>query len=235
MWMGWMCALRRQVRRRCAMQASGVHCLRRPSVGSEILLTVLLGIVLAAAVIVFLGLRLRPAAAVIAKAQTENTVNRLVEEAVLADLSQRELGYSDFVTIQRDSSGNITALTTDMAAMNQLRGQLIECILGELDGVDVSEIQIPLGSLLDIDILWAKGPSLRLHSMSVGTVSAEFESEFISAGVNQTLHRIWLKVKVPLTLMLPGDRVETEVSTRLCVAETVIVGKVPDAYLNVAK
>ena len=232
--MGWTRALRRRVRRRSALRAGGMSCPRRPSTGHEILLTVLLGTMLAVLVIIFLGLRLRPAAAVIAKAQAENTVNRLVEEAVLADLSQRELGYSDFVTIQRDSGGNITALSTDMAAMNQLRGQLIECILGELDGVDVSAIQIPLGSLLDIDILWAKGPSLRLHSMSVGTVSAEFESEFTSAGANQTLHRIWLKVQVPLTLMLPGDRVETEVSTRLCVAETVIVGKVPDAYLNLA-
>lgn len=232
--MGWMYTLRRRVRRRSAVRIERVRCPRCRGVGWDILLTVLIGVSLAAAVIILLGVRLRPAAAVIARTQAENTVNRVVEEAVLADLSQREIGYGDFVTIQRDSAGNITALTTDMAAINQLRGQLIECVLGEVEGVDVSAIQVPLGSLLDIDLFWAKGPSLCLHSMSVGTVSAEFESEFTSAGVNQTRHRIWLDVQVPLTLILPGDRVETEVDTRLCVAETVIVGKVPDAYLNLA-
>jgi len=179
-----------------------------------------------------LGVRIRPVAALAAKTQAENTVNQTVEEAVLSDLSQRMVGYNDFVSIHRDGSGAITALTTDMTAMNVLRGHLLECILEKLEGVHVSDIHIPLGSLLDIDVLWAKGPELKVHSMSVGTVSAEFESEFTGAGVNQTLHRIWLEVSVPLTLLLPGDRVDTQVDTRLCVAETVIVGEVPQAYLG---
>lgn len=232
MWTGWSRALRRQFRRRSAIRTAPRPA--RRSLGQEVVLTVLAGLAFAVAAIVLLGMRLRPMAAIIAKAQAENTINRVVEEAVLADLSQREIGYSDFVTIQRDSSGAITALTTDMAEMNRLRGQLIECVLGEVEGVDVASIQVPLGSLLDLDVLWAKGPSLRLHGMSVGTVSAEFDSEFTSAGVNQTLHRIWLEVHVPLTLMLPGGQVDTDVNTRLCVAETVIVGQVPDAYLNLA-
>ena len=68
--------------------------------------------------------------------------------------------------------------------------------------------------------------------MTVGTVDGEFFSEFTSAGVNQTLHRICLKLTVPLTLMLPGGAVETVSETELCVAETVIVGQVPQTYLD---
>lgn len=200
--------------------------------GCELILTLLLGISVAAGAVVLLGMQMRPLAAVAAKAQAENMVNRLVEETILKDLEQRPLGYDDLVTIQRDGSGTITALTADMAAMNLLRGQLLEHLLEELGGIHVSDIHIPLGSVLDVDILWAKGPNLKVHSMSVGTVSAEFESEFTGAGVNQTLHRIWLEVKVPLTMILPGDRVETQVTNRLCVAETVVVGKVPDTYLQ---
>ena len=200
----------------------------------ELVLTLMLGIVVAVAIIVVLGMRIRPVAALAARAQAENAVNRTVEEAVLLDLSQRTVGYGDFVSIQRDSDGAITALITDMAAMNVLRGQLLECVLEKLEGMHVSDIHIPLGSLLDIDVLWAKGPELKVHSMSVGTVTAEFESEFTGAGVNQTLHRIWLEVSVPLTLILPGDRVDAQVDTRLCIAETVIVGKVPQAYLGSA-
>ena len=68
--------------------------------------------------------------------------------------------------------------------------------------------------------------------MTVGTISAEFESDFTAAGVNQTLHRIWLELSVPLTVMLPGGEVQAELNSRLCVAETVIVGNVPSTYLQ---
>ena len=105
-------------------------------------------------------------------------------------------------------------------------------ILEALGEVDVSDIQVPLGSLFDLEPLWAKGPSLKAKAMTVGTVRAEFDSQLASAGVNQTLHRIWMEVDVPMTLLLPGGAVEVTVSTRLCVAETVIVGKVPDTYLQ---
>ena len=224
--------VQRSVRRRTACRGGRSPMERSSFPGYELLLTLLLGVGVAAGAVVLLGMQMRPLAAVAAKAQIENMVNHLVEETILTDLEQRPLGYNDLVTIQRDSSGTITALTTDMAAINLLRGQLLEHLLEELGGIRVSDIHIPLGSILDIDILWAKGPNLKVHSMSVGTVSAEFESEFTGAGVNQTMHRIWLEVKVPLILILPGDRVETQVTSRLCVAETVVVGKVPDTYLQ---
>lgn len=223
----WKRELRRNMRR---------SCLRRDnrSRKTEPLLTLMTAMLLAGGIVSLFGLRIRPLVATAARAQAENTVNRMVEEAVFIDLQQRGVGYSDFVTIQRDNSGAIIALTTDMAAMNRLRGRLLECVLEKLDGIQMSDIQIPLSSLLDLDFLWATGPKLKIRSMSVGTVSAEFESEFQDAGVNQTIHRIWLQVTVPLKLILPGERLETQVDTRLCVAETVIVGQVPDAYLQKA-
>ncbi len=203
--------------------------------GQEWALSILLGVVLAAAVIFALGTHLRPTAAVLAQAQTENTVKSMVEEIVREQMSERGIGYDTFVSIQRDNRGTITALTTDMAALNQMRSILVEQILQNLDGLSSEQIRVPLGSLLHMDILWGKGPSLRLEVLSAGTVEAEFESEFVSAGVNQTMHQIWLNVRVPLTMLLPGKRIDTQVSTRLCVAETVIVGQVPDTYLHSAR
>lgn len=198
----------------------------------EICLTVILALSLAVAVIVAIEMRIRPLAEEIAKSQVQNTMTALVEKTVMDELGRRELGYKDFVTIQRDESGAITALTTDMAEMNRLRADLMSQVLKALETVDVSAIDIPLGSLLDVDFLWAKGPSFRLYAMSVGTVSAEYESEFTSAGINQTLHRIWMEVSIPIRLMLPGGSLDTAADTRLCVAETVIVGTVPSAYFS---
>ena len=197
----------------------------------ELILTLMVGCVLGVWLIIFLGERIRPVAALAARTQGENTMIRVVEDAVEEVLQQQEMAYSDFVTIQRSSSGEICAVTTDAASMNRFRSCVLERVLEKLEGIQVSDIHIPLGSLLDIDFLWAKGPEFKVHSMSVGTVHAEFQSEFTGAGVNQTLHRIWLEVTVPLTLILPGDRVETQAITRIPIAETVIVGEVPN-YLR---
>lgn len=217
----------RRVRRPRAKGSS-----ERCRTGIETLFTVFVGFGLAGAVIILLGARLRPAVATVAKTQAENMVTYFVEETVLSDLNQRSLGYNDFITIQRDSAGTITALTTNMSEMNRLRGSIMACVLERLGEVDVSSVRIPLGNLFGIDFLWGKGPSLHLRAMTVGSVSAEFESEFTSAGVNQTLHRIWLEVRVPLSLILPGEQVDTQACTRVCVAETVIVGQVPEAYFQ---
>ena len=199
---------------------------------NPIILTLAVAFLVAISIITLLESKLRPVVAKIATAQTQNTMTAVVESAVTADLASRQVSYSDFVTIQRDERGAITALTTNMAQMNLLRAELTTAILEALEGVDISEIQVPLGSLFGLEPLWAKGPSLKARAMTVGTVQAEFDSQLASAGVNQTLHRISIEVSIPMTLMLPGGEVETSLHTRLCIAETVIVGQVPDTYLQ---
>ena len=202
---------------------------------SPALVTLAVALVVAGSIIALLEHKLRPVVAEIASAQVQNTMTAVVEGAVTADLAARQVSYVDFVTIQRDEGGAITALTTDMARMNLLRAELTAAILEALEGVDVSDIEVPIGSLFDLEPLWAKGPALKAKAMTVGTVRAEFDSQLTSAGVNQTLHRIWIEVEVPMTLLLPGGEVETALHTQLCVAETVIVGRVPDTYLQVGQ
>ena len=127
------------------------------------------------------------------------------------------------------------AVTIAQAQLQNDAARLVERVLDALEGVGVLQLRIPLGSLLDLDVLWGLGPSLKVHAMAVGTADARFSSSFSEAGVNQTLHRIELELTVPMTLLLPGGPVETESVTRLCVAETVIVGRVPDAYLQMER
>lgn len=199
------------------------------------LLTLAVALLVAGTVIALLESKLRPVVAEIAAAQAQNTMTAVIENAVTADLAARQVGYSDLIVIQRDERGVITALTTDMAQMNLLRAELTSAILEALEEVNISNIQVPLGSLFDLEPLWAKGPALKARAMTVGTVRAEFDSQLTSAGVNQTLHRIWMEINVPMTLLLPGGEVETALHTRLCVAETVIVGQVPDTYLHLGQ
>ena len=223
----WKHTLRRGLRGRRRTPGGGGGFALPP-----LLVTLVVAILVAVCTIRSLETRLRPVILEAARAQTKNTMTAVLEQAVREDLAERAVSYADLIRIHRDSSGAISSLTTDMAALNLLRTELVDQVLVTLQGVDVSIVEIPLGSLFDSELVWARGPAIQAHAMWVGTVSAEFESQFSAAGVNQTIHRIWMEVSVPLTVLLPGGGVEVPVDTRLCITETVIVGKVPNTYLN---
>ena len=171
--------------------------------------------------------RLRPVLLTAAQVQTKNAVTSIAETAIMSELERHAFGYADLVYVERNSDGMITAITTDMAAMNRLRSTLVEMMLEHLSVIDEEEILIPVGSLIDSELLWGRGPTIKARAFIVGTVSAEFRSEFSAAGVNQTLHKIMLELSVPMTVLLPGTQLEVCVDTALCIAETVIVGNVP--------
>ena len=174
---------------------------------------------------------LRPVLAAAARYQVRSQVTAAVEQWAARDLQERGVDYSDFVTITRDEAGEITALSADMARLNLLRAELSAHLLERLEDSQL-ELTIPVGSLLPLEPTWARGPELHLRALALGTASAEFESEFPSAGINQTRHRLWLELSVPVTVLLPGGGEELTVDSRLCVAETVIVGQVPQTWFQ---
>ena len=174
---------------------------------------------------------LRPVLAAAARYQVRSQVTAAVEQWAAQDLQQRGVDYSDFVTITRNDAGEIVSLSADMAALNLLRAELSAHLLERLEDSQL-ELTIPVGSLLPIEPTWARGPELHLRALALGTASAEFESEFTSAGINQTRHRLWLRLSVPVTVLLPGGGEEVAVDSRLCVAETVIVGQVPQTWFQ---
>lgn len=174
---------------------------------------------------------LRPVLSAAARYQVQRQVTAAVEQWAARDLQERGVDYSDFVTITRNEAGEITALSADMARLNLLRAELSAHLLERLEDSQL-ELTVPVGSLLPLEPTWARGPELHLRALALGTASAEFESEFTSAGINQTRHRLWLELSVPVTVLLPGGGEELTVDSRLCVAETVIVGQVPQTWFQ---
>ena len=175
---------------------------------------------------------LRPVLAAAARYQVRSQVTAAVEQWAARDLQERGVDYSDFVTITRNEAGEITALSADMARLNLLRAELSAHLLRQLEDSRSLDLAVPVGSLLPFEPTWARGPDLHLRALALGTASAEFESEFTSAGINQTRHRLWLELSVPVTVLLPGGGEELTVDSRLCVAETVIVGQVPQTWFQ---
>lgn len=191
-------------------------------------LTPLAGIGLALLLILQLNARLRPVLLELALDQTSNRLTAVIDRAV----AQQAISYGDLVTLKRAEDGGIAALTSNMAQANALRAQLLDAALAALDGLGELEISIPLGTILGWDLLSGRGPGIKVKTLYTGTASAEFENQFSTAGINQTCHQIFFQIHADITVLLPGRQCRTQVTSRVCIAETVIVGKVPETYLH---
>ena len=162
--------------------------------------------------------------------RVSNSVNRLVNEAVYDAIDSGDIQYDELITLQKDASGNIAALQSNMAAFNRLQADISGDVLDRLGQVSDTELAIPLGTLTGSALLAGRGPKFRVRMQSIGSCTAHFENAFDHAGINQTTHSILLYVDVSVTILLPGFSTYTKVSNAFSVAETVIVGDVPDTY-----
>lgn len=174
--------------------------------------------------------QMQPLLESLATTRVSNTVNRIVSEAVEEAIESGNISYNDLITFEKDNEGQITAIYSNMAAFNRLQSKILDIILARIDQVPARELSIPIGSLTGSVLLAGRGPSISVRMESVGSSSAWFENEFTSAGINQTKHQIVLNIDVAVSILLPGFSTATVVSNAVTVAETVIVGAVPDTY-----
>ena len=173
---------------------------------------------------------MKPILSNLAVSRVHNTVNRIVASAVNDELSRGVISYDALVTMEKDAGGRITALRSNMSEVNRLQSAVSDNILQRLGEVSTAELAIPVGTLTGSALLAGRGTPIRIRMQSVGSASASFHDEFIAAGINQTRHRILLRIDVQMSILLPGFTTSTRVSNDISVAETVIVGDVPETY-----
>ena len=189
----------------------------------------LTGILLLALLILLLA-HLRPVLTSMATARVSNSVNRIVAAAVEEAIQRGDINYEAFVTFEKDATGRVTALRSNVAEVNRMQSAISEEILHRLSEVSTSELRIPIGTLTGSALLSGRGPYITVRMQAVGSASAVFRNEFSAAGINQTRHQILLEVDVYMSILLPGIRTSTTVANEIAVAETVIVGSVPESY-----
>lgn len=177
--------------------------------------------------------RLRPAIETMAVSSAKNRISETVSRAVADCVMEQQLSYQDFITVETDASGQVTCLTSNLSAASLLRREIVGYITEKLDALRQESFGIPVGTLTGWLLLSGKGPSIRVELLSFGDVDTQLSQCFEEAGINQTLHQVFLDVSVTVYLLIPGETLTTETDSRICVAETVIVGQVPDTYLYV--
>ena len=154
-----------------------------------------------------------------------------VNDAVYYTLSD-EIRYEDLVTITRDKEGEIVAVAANPLKINKIARDTASISQSNLKNLSLNGIPIPLGALTGIEAFAGLGPSIHFRIIPVSSVSCDYSSTFDSVGINQTKHCIYLNVIADISIVMPSRTENFAVTTEILIGESVLVGRVPDAYLQ---
>ena len=198
-----------------------------------------LGLKLIALALILIGVFLiaeasfRPMIEEINAFECHEIVARIINDAVLAELERNGADYSALVTLSMNSEGDVTSVQSNIVNINRLKTNVAERVEREIERLSAVDIQIPIGTLLGIQLFHGRGFSVGMTVEPIGYATTTIISEFTEAGINQTLHRIVIEISADVDALIPGYQTRVPVKTAIVAAETVIVGRVPDAYTHV--
>ncbi|MBQ4518107.1 MAG: sporulation protein YunB [Clostridia bacterium] len=194
-------------------------------------LIILLFVTMTVTMVVYFLKSVQPLLLEMARNQTKVIAEQAVQKAV-GELFE-EASYTDFIKLSRLEDGTISALESDMMQVNRLKAETSAAIQNAISEVDETEICIPLGSVTGSVLFAGMGPDLPVSLVPYGRTKVDFKSEFTEAGINQTHLEISLMAKSNVGIIMPTGRTKAEIITELPVVQTIIVGKIPENYVNI--
>lgn len=189
-------------------------------------------VVLAIVLLVFFRYKYSEAIRGLAETQVKNATSDLINDAVDKQIENSNIHYDRIVYFEKDLNGRITALKTNMSEVNRLKTDILNLINDEILALDTTDLGIPLGSLILPEILSGRGPEIPVQILSIRNSDASFTSNFTEAGINQTLQQLNMHVSVDVAVLVLGETNYFTISSQVVVAETIIVGQVPDTFFQ---
>ena len=164
-------------------------------------------------------------------AKVRSLSQRAVENAVKQVINSSVV-YDTLVMSTRDNNGKIVTISSNSATINMLALELSDKAQSALSQMGATGIDIPIGSFSGMPIFTGRGPTVNIKMLPIGTINCKFESTFTEAGINQTNHRIFLKVISSVSVILPTANQVVKTETQLMISESIIVGEIPQTYLH---
>ena len=161
-----------------------------------------------------------------------NATSDLINDAIDRQIDLGNIHYDRIVYFEKDLDGRITALKTNMTEVNRLKTAILNLINDEILALDTSDITIPIGSLLLPEFFSGRGFEIPIQILSIRNSDASFHSYFSEAGINQTLQQLTMDVSVDVSVLVLGKTESFTVTSQVVVAETIIVGQVPDTFFQ---
>lgn len=183
-------------------------------------------------VILFIDKNIRPAVISMSEAKVKSITLNAINNAII-DTMGYNLKYSDLITVVKDKEGKIVALEANTIRMNMLASEIALIAYNNINKIGSQGVFIPIGSIVGGELLAGQGPLIYVKIVPASSVRTDFVTEFQTAGINQTRHKIFLKVTTQIKIVAPTGSEKLEVATQIPIAETVIVGDVPNNFVNV--
>ncbi|WP_028308574.1 sporulation protein YunB [Desulfitibacter alkalitolerans] len=191
----------------------------------------LLVIVLLFFLIVFIleGL-LKPTLKTLAETQAQWTATEAIHQAILEEIAS-DIKYTDLVIPHKDRDDRVVFMQANLIVVNRLASESVLKVQKHLEEMRTENFYIPLGQITGIKLLANLGPKIKFKLLPVGTVRVQISDDFSQAGINQTRHKIYLNVSSDMRIAFPLIATETNVEARVPIADSIIVGPVPDTYM----
>lgn len=198
----------------------------------RIIRTFLLVVVVLFVLLIVFRIRYHDAIRELAETQVRNSTSDLINDAIDKQIESGNIRYDRIVYFEKDLEGRITALKTNMSEVNRLKTSILNLINDEILALDTMDIAIPAGSLLLPEFFSGRGPGIPIQILSIRNSDGSFTSHFSEAGINQTLQQLIMDVSVDVSVLVLGKAESFTVSSQVVVAETIIVGQVPNTFFQ---
>lgn len=144
----------------------------------------------------------------------------------------KQTNYSNIVELVKDENGNISVIKTDVVKINEIASDIAVAIQEKLTQTQNENIRIPIGSFTGNRYLAGFGPSVKIKVIPAGNIITDIKTEFVSTGINQSVHRIYLELRCNSSILTPFNTYEKEIVNQVLLVETVIIGDIPSSYYN---
>ena len=198
----------------------------------RLLSLVIFCVFLCAVLLMVFRIRYHDAIRELAQTQVKNATSDLINDAIDEQIDLGNIQYDRIVYFEKDLDGKITALKTNMTEVNRLKTAILNLINDEILALDTTDIHIPIGSLLLPELFSGRGYGIPIQVLSIRNSDASFHSYFTEAGINQTLQQLTMDVSVDVSVLVLGKTESFTVTSQVVVAETIIVGQVPDTFFQ---
>lgn len=197
---------------------------------AKVLFTISILLALAILLLIFVDIRMKPVAKTFGVNEARSEAIATINDAVGKVLRDNEINYDTLMSFEKSGSGSITAVKANSGQIDLLKYKVTDQAIKNLKALKNHEYGIPLGTLIGGQIFSGLGPTVYIDVEPIGSVNAQIDNKFSSAGINQTRQQIYLDVKTEIMVILASYDTKVNIETNYCIADTVIVGSVPDSY-----
>jgi len=178
----------------------------------------------------YIDKNIRPSIVAISEVKAKQVTTQAINNTIKSKI-KNDIDYDDLIFVHYDNAGKVTLMQANTMLMNSIASEVALEVQNELKQISESTIRVPLSNVFNTDLV--RLPSINIQIVPQGSVIVDFATEFESTGINQTRHRVYIIVTTDIKLIVPLVSEEITITTNIPIAETIIVGEVPEQYVNV--